>query len=78
MITLTIPPDKIDAVRKAAMNNGINLTKDNGVVEYKGFKIGYVFDGHELNLNVLHKPFLYKWVTDDFLGKQLMKELENL
>lgn len=75
MITLTIPPDKIDAVRKAAADDGINLTGDHGTAEIRGVKIGYSFDGHDLDITILHKPF---FVTERFIEKLLRERLEDL
>lgn len=69
MITVAMTPEQFTA--KSAQlkaEQGLELTGDSGTLSKDGVIVDYAYDGENLSLNVLHKPFL---VSESYVETKL-------
>ena len=50
-------PEFTAAAARVKQQAGVAIASDTGQIEHGGVTVAYGFDGSELSLNVLHKPF---------------------
>ena len=50
--------EQLESIRTRLSVNGVQITGDSGEIEQQGCKLSYSYDGSNLTVNVLHKPFM--------------------